>query len=343
MTEVHGGVDGDSAGPDGFAWPESVDPRAAAYIEGALGDASARNFAAWREHLIVPRVLRDVTQVSTEWHHDGRTSSAPIAIAPWASQTFVHPDGERATSRGAWAAGVPIVLSSNSATRVADLPGVDEGGAPFWSQLYVSPDRGDIVPYLEASKAAGALGFVVTVDAPTVPTDFPFRAPIRDIAPPSVNFAGGVMPAIAADLSLDDFRRIRETTGLPVLAKGVLSPADAAMLVDAGVDGVIVSNHGGRQLGGVVSTGAALPGVARAVAGRVPVWVDGGIRSGEDVFRAIALGADAVLVGRPAARALVDGAAGVEALVRRLRDELVTVMTMAGCTTLAEIDRSLLA
>lgn len=325
---------------EAFDWPESVDRRAVTYLEGALGEASARNVSSWRELLIVPRVMRDVSRVSTVWRHDARTFASPIVIAPWASQTLVHPDGESATSRGAAAAGVPFVLSSNSATRVADLPA---DGAPFWSQVYVPPQRDLIDDYLRASRDAGALGFVVTVDAPTVPADFPFRAPIRAIAPPSVNFARGVMPAIAADLGLRDLDRIRAVAGLPVLVKGVLSSDDASRLAGAGVDGLIVSNHGGRQLGAVVPTSRVLPSIVDAVAGAVPIWVDGGIRSGEDVFRALALGAEAVLIGRPAARALVDGAAGVEGLVQHLRDELVTTMTMAGCATPADVSRRHLA
>ncbi|AMM21270.1 hypothetical protein AX769_15450 [Frondihabitans sp. PAMC 28766] len=333
---------GPGVGPldDSFVWPGSVDSRAVGYIEGDLGGANRRDVEAWRALRILPRVLRDVTRVSTEWQHDGLTFASPILVAPWASQTFVHPEGEKATSHGAASAGVPFVLSSNSATRVVDLPA---DGAPFWSQLYVPPRREDILPYLKASQDAGALGFVVTVDAPTVPVDFSFRSPIRDIAPPSVNFRDGVMPAVAADLSVADFAWIHEVTGLPVLAKGVLAAEDAAMLVEAGVDGIIVSNHGGRQLGAVVTTSSVLASVAGAVAGRAPVWVDGGIRSGEDVFRALALGASAVLVGRPAARALVEGASGVEAVLDELRVQLHTAMTMAGAATLADISRSHLA
>jgi isopentenyl diphosphate isomerase/L-lactate dehydrogenase-like FMN-dependent dehydrogenase len=322
---------------DDFAWPDSVDPRAVAYIEGSLGDAAERGIGDWRRLRIVPRILRDVTRVSTELRQGDLVFDAPIAVAPWASQTFVHPDGEAATSRGAAAAGVPMVLSSNSATPVGDLPA---DGAAFWSQLYIPPRRDDILPYVHASEEAGALGFVVTVDAPTVPLDFPFREGIRDIAPPSVNFAGGTMPPIAADLGPRDFEWLREVSGLPVFAKGVLSAADARLLVDSGASGVIVSNHGGRQLGGVVTTSSVLPSIADEVAGAVPVWVDSGIRSGDDVFRARALGADMVLVGRPAARALADGAAGVTALVDTLRAELHATMAMCGCASLADITRS---
>jgi len=324
---------------DAFEWPPSVDRRAVTYIEGYLGTSSERNVAAWRDLDIVPRILRDVTGVSTEWQHAGQSYSSPIVVAPWASQTFVHPEGESATSRGAADAGALTVLSSNSATAVADLPA---DGADFYAQVYVPPIRDRLVPYIRAAETAGALGLMVTVDAPPARAPFDFRAAIDGIVPPSANFAGGVAP-IAGDLGPHDLEWLGQTTDLPIWVKGVVSGADVELLLSVGIAGIVVSNHGGRQLGGVVTTRAALPGVVAAAAGRVPVWVDSGIRSGEDVFRGLALGADAVLVGRPAARALTQGADGVRMLVETLREELRVTMTMVGAASLADVDATFLA
>lgn len=324
---------------EAFAWPASVDPRAAHFIEGFNGSASVRNVEAWQSIGIVPRMLRDSTAVSTRWSHAGLTFASPIVVAPWASQTFVHPDGERATSRGAADAGALMVFSSNSATAVGDLPA---DGAPFWAQVYVPPVRDDLVPYIREAERAGAIGLVVTLDTPPTREEFPFRAAAGDILPPSVNFAGGA-PAKAGDLGPRDIEWLRSITDLPVWVKGVLAAADVELLLSLGVTGIIVSNHGGRQLGGAVTTAWSLPRVVDAVAGRVPVWADSGIRSGEDVFRALALGADAVLIGRPAARALTDGAEGVTRLLVALTEELHVAMMLSGVVDLAAFDRSYLA
>lgn len=324
---------------EGFEWPSSVDPRAVTFIEGYAADAGERNVAAWGELLLVPRMLRDVTRVSTAWHHDGNVFDSPIVVAPWASQTFVHPEGEKATSRGTAAARNLMVLSSNSATAVDELPG---DGAPFYAQVYVPPVRDDLVSYVRAAEDSGALGFVVTLDTPPVPEEVDFRAGADSILPPSVNFLGGA-PKKAGDLGPRDFEWLRSITELPLWVKGVLAAADVEPVVSLGVAGIIVSNHGGRQIGGSVTTRVALPRVVDAVAGRVPVWVDSGIRSGEDVFRGLALGADAVMVGRPAARALTAGEAGVEDLLVTLREELRLTMTLAGAPDLASIDRSYLS
>ncbi|MCU1529586.1 MAG: hypothetical protein JWP75_3349 [Frondihabitans sp.] len=324
---------------EAFAWPPSVDPRAVTFIEGYNGTASTRNVAAWQELSIVPRMLRDVTSVSTEWAHAGQSFTSPVVVAPWASQTFVHPEGEKATSRGAASAGALMVLSSNSATAVGDLP-ID--GAPFYAQVYLPPARNDLVSYVRAAENAGALGLVVTLDTPPTREEFDFRTAAESILPPSVNFAGGAS-AKAGDLGPRDFEWLHSITDLPIWVKGVLAAADVDLLLSLGVAGIIVSNHGGRQLGGVVTTCAALPGVVDAVAGRVPVWVDSGLRTGEDVFRALALGADAVMVGRPAARALTAGAGGVAELLVALREELRVAMTLSGVAELAAFDRSYLA
>ncbi|RKR73669.1 alpha-hydroxy acid oxidase [Frondihabitans australicus] len=322
-----------------FAWPESVDPRAVRFIEGYNGTAGARNVAAWQGIDIVPRMLRDSTAVSTAWTHTGLSFSSPIVVAPWASQTFVHPEGERATSRGAADSGSLLVFSSNSATAVGDLP---SDGAPFYAQVYVPPVRDDLVPYIREAERAGALGLVLTLDTPPTREEFPFRAAVERILPPSVNFAGGA-PAKAGDLGPGDIEWLRSITSLPVWVKGVLATADVELLLSLDVAGIIVSNHGGRQLGAAVTTAWALPRVVDAVAGRVPVWVDSGIRSGEDAFRGLALGADAVLVGRPAARALTEGAEGVARLMEALREELHVAMMLSGVTDLAAFDRSYLA
>jgi isopentenyl diphosphate isomerase/L-lactate dehydrogenase-like FMN-dependent dehydrogenase len=252
---------------------------------------------------------------------------------------MVHPEGEKATSRGAANGGALMVFSSNSATAVGDLPA---DGAPFYAQVYIPPVRDDLIPYIRAAENAGALGLVVTLDTPPTRDEFDFRDAADSILPPSVNFAGG-SPKKASDIGPRDFEWLHSVTDLPIWVKGVLAAADVEVLLPLGVSGIMVSNHGGRQLGAAVTTRAALPAVVDAAAGHVPVWVDSGIRSGEDVFRALALGADAVMVGRPAARALTAGAEGVTRLLDALQYELLVAMMLSGVTDLAAFDRSYLA
>jgi 4-hydroxymandelate oxidase len=274
---------------------------------------------AWRSIRLRPHVLRDVTMVDTAAELLGTTVGSPILVGPTAFHDRLHPSAESATAAGVRAAGSLMVWSMRSSRPF-------EGTG--WCQVYVLRDRAVTLEHCLRARAAGASALVLTGDTPYLGSAR--RGPLGDLD--------------QAPATLDDIGWLAAETGLPVLVKGVLRHDDALDCLRAGAAGLVVSNHGGRQLGRTVPTAEALPEVADAVEGRVPVLVDGGIRSGLDVLCALALGASAVLVGKPVLWALAaDGAAGVEACLRALSDDLAFVMGLAGCRSLAELDRSLLA
>jgi 4-hydroxymandelate oxidase len=272
----------------------------------------------WDRCRLLPHVLRDVSSVDTSCTLLGTTLSSPLLVAPTAYHDRLHPQAEAATAAGAAAAGSLMVWSMRST-------------APFegagWWQVYVLRDRARTLDVVLRARDAGARALVLTGDTPYLGTAR--RGPLGDLDQ-------------APDATFDDIGWLGAETGLPVLVKGVLRPDDARDCVRAGAAGIVVSNHGGRQLARTASTAAALPAVADAV--DVPVLVDGGIRSGLDALCALASGAAAVLVGKPVLWALAaDGAAGVEACLRALADDLAFVMGLAGCASLDEVDGSLLA
>ena len=232
---------------------------------------------------------------------------------------------------GTAAAGCLHVLSSNAGTRFADL-----GGGPWWLQAYLPPERDQMLPVLEAAVAHGARAVVLTADTPFPGTKYGVDDADWtgiDLTWWRANFSEPETPEPwAGDLSPDDVTWLRDRAGVPVVVKGVLRGDDAVRCLDAGADAVYVSNHGGRQLDRSVGTAHALAEVVAAVGERAEVYVDGGIRGGLDAMAALALGARAVLVGRPALYALaVDGARGVERLLTELADELGEAMVLAGC------------
>ncbi|MGW2093552.1 alpha-hydroxy acid oxidase [Promicromonospora sukumoe] len=334
------------AGTDQIAVREAVE----AYVHGGPGDGATvrANVAAWEALPLRPRVLRDVTHVDTAIELLGLRAPVPVLAAPWAGHQLVHPDGEVATARGLAAAGLPMVQSAGSSVPVAD---VAAHSGPFWQQVYVPDDRTLIDGFLDRAAAAGATALVLTVDHPAVGNTLPFRAGLARLAPSdgrprvAANFpdvAPGTPLGTATDLGPRDVERLAARTGLPVLVKGVLRADDARTAVDAGAAAVVVSNHGGRQLAGSVTTAHALLEVVDAVGGRVPVLVDGGIRRGEDVVRALALGARAVLAGRPVARALAEGGAdGVERWARDTIEDVRRALVLCGAPTLASVGRDL--
>lgn len=309
---------------------------------------------AWSRHRLVPRAMRDVTTVELAVRHVDGSTAAPFGVAPTTLQREVHPEGEVAVARACAAAGVPLVVSSNAGTPFADLGAT---GVTWWLQAYLPAERTLAVPLLQRAVAAGASAVVLTVDTPVVGTKYAAgpRDVWADVAPASlrVNFDpdydGAVGSEKATDLGPHDIAWLAETTGLPVVVKGVLHPDDATRAVQAGAAGVWVSNHGGRQLDRVRSTAASLAEVAAAtrsaplgpaaragvgITGEPPaVLVDGGIRSGLDVLTAFALGADAVLLGRPVLLALTRGEQGVRLLLERMHDELEEGLRLAGCRT----------
>jgi 4-hydroxymandelate oxidase len=325
-----------------------------AYVHGGPADGATvrANVEAWERIALRPRVLRDVTDVDLGIELFGLTSPVPVIAAPWAGHGLLHPDGEIATARGLRVARIPLVQSSGSSAAIGDVA-VHSG--PFWQQVYVPADRGLIDGFLARAIAAGATAMVLTVDHPAIGNTLPFRSALGRVLDRSAhrwpgNFADvpeGADLGTAPDLGPADIEALARRTGLPVIVKGILRADDARIAVDAGAAAVIVSNHGGRQLAGSITTAAALPEVVAAIDSAVPVLVDGGIRRGEDVVRALALGAAAVLVGRPIAAALggaaggVGGAEGVARWARETVDDVRRSFVLCGAPTIASVSTDL--
>lgn len=339
---------------------ERLDPGAWGYVAGGADDeiTLAENLAAFRRLRLLPRVLVDVSRVETATTLLGERLSVPVLLAPTAFQTLAHPDGELATARAASAAGTISVVSTLSSYPLEEV--ARAGAGPKWFQLYCYRDRQVTRRLVQRAEAAGYRAICLTVDLPKVGhRERDLRN--RFVLPPGVrprNFAefvdleGGSQQAffeyiqslVDPSLTWEAVDWLREQTRLPILLKGILRPDDAERAVEHGASGVIVSNHGGRQLDGVPATIEALPAVAEAVGKRVPVLMDGGIRRGTDVLKAIALGARAVLIGRPYVWGLaVEGEAGVRNVLDLLRAELELALALAGCPSPAQVGKDLMA
>jgi 4-hydroxymandelate oxidase len=312
------------------------------YAGGADDEVTlADNERSWQRLRLRPRVLRGVATADTATTLMGSAVAAPIGIAPTAAHELAHADAECATAAGAAAAGAVYVIST-MATRTMEDIAAAVPTAVRWFQLYV---RGSLRPARELAERAAASGcraLVVTVDVPTLglrrheKIQLDERVGLAHLTPRS---QGGLQVYDRhVALTLDDLREIISWTSLPVLAKGVLRADDAVACVRAGVAGVIVSNHGGRQLDTAVAPPTALAEIAAAVGDAAEVYVDGGIRRGTDVLKAVALGAHGALVGRPVLWGLTaDGADGVRAVLDGLRDELARAMTLCGTGTIDDI------
>lgn len=301
------------------------------YYRDGFGAQVTRDEAttAWREWRFVPRLFRDVSRVSTEIELFGARLAAPVLAGPTALHTLAHPEGEAATVRGVEAAGSLLVLSARAGRPLAEVP----LRRPWWFQSYVLRDREITERQVRAAVAAGASAIVLTADAPYV---HPRPVPQAGALSPATRPAGSEQDPALNSAAIAWLAGI---SGKPVLVKGVLGARDAAACVDAGAAGVIVSNHGGRQLDRVIATSRALGPVAEAVAGRVPVLVDGGIQDGGDVLTALALGATAVLLGRPVLWALAAGGAdGVRDCLDLLRTDLARAMAQTGLPTIGDIN-----
>lgn len=322
----------------------------AAYVNGGAGDELTlrRNEAAFDALPILPRVLRKAGGCDTALTLLGARLAHPILVAPMAWQRLVHPEAERATAAGATAQGARMVLSAQATTPLAEARAA--GSLCDWFQLYWM-GREATLTLAQRAADAGYAALMLTVDAPVAgqrPREMRagFALP-EGLA--AVNLAGLPRPAasfvalMAAAPGWDDLAWLCAAAPLPVLVKGVLHPADAAQAIAAGAAGIVVSNHGGRVLDGLPASIEALPAVAAAVARRVPLLLDGGIRRGTDVLRALALGADAVMVGRPVLHGLaVAGPTGVAHVLRLLRDELRIAMALTGCASLRDIGPALI-
>lgn len=332
-----------------------LDANAWAYLAGGAGDeiTLAENGEAYRRWRLMPRVLKQPIAAHTRVTLFGRELAHPILVAPVAYQRLFHPEGELASAIGASAQDALMVLSSMASVRLEDAAAA--GPACRWLQLYMRPQREETIDLVRRAEASGYEALVVTVDAPLSglrnrEQRAAFRLP-PDIS--AVNLGPNVQqvqqPLAQGESAVfrewqrmaigwDDIAWLVSATKLPVVLKGIASPHDARWAMNAGVAGLIVSNHGGRVLDTVAASIELLPAVVEEIGGRMPVLVDGGIRRGTDVLKALALGANAVLVGRPAVYGLaVAGALGVSHVLRILRDELEMAMALTGCAALSEI------
>ena len=329
------------------------------YFAGGADDETTLvdNPVAWKRIRLVPRVLRDVAELSIATEVLGTPMAMPIMVGPWAFQGLAHPEGERATAQGAAAAGVVMVVSTVATSSLEDVAQA-AAGSPLWFQFYLLRERGMTAELLRRAEAAGYRAVVMTVDKLPVPGRRRRLAADRFSLPegtPISNFGytvpqdqdtgpdGYLRGLLDASVTAADLEWACAQCRLPLLVKGILNPQDAVAAVEAGAAGIIVSNHGGRQLDGSIATADALPAVVDAVAGRVPVLVDGGIRSGADVVKALAMGAAAVMVVRPVIWGLVvHGAPGVEAVLKELSTEMAHAMALCGARSVGDIDRSLI-
>ncbi len=346
-----------------------LDPGAFGYVAGgAGGEATARaNLEALERHRLRPRMLAGAATRDLSVELPGTRSPAPVLLAPLGVLSIVHREAEVGAARAAAATGVPFVLSS-AATRTIEEVAEAAGNAPRWFQLYWINDREVAASFVARAQAAGYRAIVVTLDTPTLgwrPRDLRraylpflrgegcgqffsdpvFRAKLERPPEEDVLGAAAAMLATFPNLALTwaDLDWLRERVEVPLLVKGVLRADDALRARERGIDGIVVSNHGGRQVDGAVASLDALVEIRDAVGPEYPLLVDGGIRRGADVVKALALGADAVLIGRLYAYGLaVGGSAGVEAVIRQLLAEVDLTLALCGVGSLRELDGSLL-
>jgi isopentenyl diphosphate isomerase/L-lactate dehydrogenase-like FMN-dependent dehydrogenase len=319
---------------------KKVDPNVWCYFESGAGDEVTlrANVEAWGRWQLRPRMLVDVSEIAPATTLLGTEVSSPLGIAPFAMQRLLDPEGEVSTARAAAAAGTLLTVSTLTTRTHADIAAV---GGPRWLQLYILKDRERTLDHIAEAREAGYSAVVLTVDAPYIgrrerDLRLGFENPPPDLDLPYANLF-----EISPALTWRDLEWIREEIPLPLVVKGILTREDAELAVEHGADAVWVSNHGGRQLDGVPSGVEALPEVVEAVAGRVEVYVDGGIRRGTDVLKALALGARAAFAARPFACALaVDGEQGVANALSLLRDEIVLGLGLLGCTSPEQVTRA---
>ncbi len=336
----------------------AIGEMAYAYYAGGAEDERLLegNVAAWGRWQLHPHVLAGLAEVSTATTLLGSAVDSPVAVAPTAIQGLAHPEAEMATARGAAAAGALLVLSSLATCALEDVAAAAPD-APRWMQVYVLRERARTADLVARAAAHGYRALVLTVDAP-VPglrlrewrqgVHLPDDLALPNLAGESTRSArgGGFMAVVANEcepaLSPDDVGWLTGLSGLPVVVKGVQRADDAVRCVEAGAAAVVVSNHGARQLADAPPTADILAEIADAVGGRAEVYVDGGVRRAPDVVKALALGARAVLVGRPSLWALATGGAdGVTALLRWFEAELRRAMALCGTGTVEAIERGL--
>ena len=339
---------------------QRLDPSAYDYYAGGAGDERtlAANRAAFDAIVLRPRVLVDVSTIDTRSSVLGEAVDVPVLLAPTAFNRLAHPDGEMAAARAARAAGTIMIGSTLSTCTLEDV--ADACGGPLWFQLYVYKDRALTQELVARAEACGYRALVLTVDTPLLGRRYrdvrnnfvlPEGISMRNFEAAMTNaarwgahssFSAYVHDLFDSTLTWNAVEWLRTQTRLPLLVKGILTGEDARRAIQAGAGGVIVSNHGGRQLDGVAASIDALGEVVDAVSGRAEVLMDGGIRRGTDILKALALGARAVCIGRPYLWALAaEGEAGVRDVLRLLREELTLAMALSGRPDIASIDRSL--
>lgn len=309
---------------------------------GAADEFTVRwNRQAFDNLKINPTVLTDVSQLDTQVSLFGQKLPYPIMIAPTAYHKIMHPEGELATARGAGAAEAVYVVSSFTTTPLEEIAKV--ATQPLWLQLYVRDDRSFTKDLIQKAEHEGYRALCVTVDTPVAGVRnrqqrVNFSLP-EDVHTPHMADAF----ALTKSLTWKDIEWLQSFAKIPVLLKGILNPSDAEKAIDAGVSGIIVSNHGGRNLDTVPATIEALPRIAAKVNKRIPVLMDGGIRRGTDILKALALGANAILIGKPICFGLAcGGAEGVQKVLEILRHEFELAMMLTGKTTIAEINSSVI-
>ena len=320
------------------------------YVAGGAGDEISlrANETAFDKIFLLPRVLRRVTPVDPGTTLFGKKLSSPILLAPVAYQGLMHPEGELATVRGAGAVGAPFVVSTNTTIAIEDLAAAAK--APLWFQLYLQHDRGFTQELIQRVETAGCEALCVTVDTPVLGVRLrqlraQFRLPPETKLPHSYDRRANSIrvsdPEVYSNVTWQDIDWLRSITKMKLLLKGVLHAEDAEQALQHQVDGIIVSNHGARNLDSAVPTIEALPRIAERVGERVPILVDGGVRRGTDVVKSLARGATAVLIGRSYAYALsVGGAEGVAHCLRLLRAEFEYALALVGAASIADLDRT---
>ncbi|KAJ2805432.1 Hydroxyacid oxidase 1 [Coemansia guatemalensis] len=335
------------------------------YRSGAQDMITVReNQRAFDRIIVRPRILRDVSTVDMSTSIQGASISSPICIAPTAMQRMAHPEGECATARAAERKNTCMVLSSWSTTSIEDVAASTKGQSPKWLQLYIYKDRKATQRLIERAQDSGYTAIALTVDTPYLGRRLAdirnrFRLPphltmanfsdqksqvsqskTTHVSDNASGLATYVASQIDPTLSWKHVEWVKSVSRIPVLVKGVLTAEDAKLAVEAGVDGIIVSNHGGRQVDTAPATIDALEEVCRAVDGRVEVYLDGGVRRGTDVFKALALGAKAVFLGRPVLWALnYNGEEGVVEMLEMINEELRLAMALTGCVSVSDIKR----
>jgi lactate 2-monooxygenase len=344
---------------------ETMSREAYGYVAGGAGseDTMRANLEAFRRYRIVPRMLRDVSKRNTAVELLGQVLPAPLLLAPIGVQSIVHAEAESATARAAASVGIPFLLSTASSKSLEEVA-TSAGNGPRWFQLYWGRDPELTASFLERAKRAEYSAVVVTLDTSLLSwrerdmqnaylpfllgeglanyfSDPVFRATLDQ--PPEVDPLSAIFKFVSIfsnpTLTWDDLRFLREHTELPILLKGILHSADAERALDYGVSGIIVSNHGGRQVDGAAASLDCLPHIVKAVDRRVPVLFDSGIRGGADAFKAIALGAQAVLLGRPYIWGLaLSGEAGVRDVLLNFLADLDLTLALSGCASFAEVD-----